>query len=300
MVKAALGNLAAMKLFSEIRTHPANRKSPSLALIHAIHWQITKRLTGRPLDISYHGLKLRCYPDSHSASRAIYFSGLPDYREMRFVLDFLRPGDQFIDAGANVGLYTLLALSVVGPTGYVHAFEPNSTVIRILNESLQLNAADNVTVHAFGLADTEGMAGFVMTNDNCTAHIVNSSSSAARTEIPIGRLDQILDNVPYAMAKFDIEGYEPFAIRGASRWLQENNPPVMLIEMAGYSEQFGITTPDFINELDQLGYYTAVYHPDSRELQPTNRPWEIPVENVLAVSKERRRFVEDRVRKQTT
>lgn len=288
--------MTALKLFYEIWTHPANRKAPRRALINAIHWQIVKRMTGRPSDIRYHGLKLRCYPDSHSASRAVYFSGLPDYREMRFILDYLRPGDRFIDVGANIGLYTLLALSAVGSTGYVHAFEPNPTMVRILNESLQLNAVDNVTVHAIGLADTEGVVAFAMTGDDCTAHIAGLSDSSAGTEIPIGRLDRILDPVPYAMAKFDIEGYEPFAIRGASRFLREHNPPVMLIEMAGYSERYGITTPDFIAELDQLGYFTAVYHPDTRELQPTIRPWEIPVENVLAVSKERKKFVEDRIR----
>ncbi|MFN0111793.1 MAG: FkbM family methyltransferase [Blastocatellia bacterium] len=298
MSYSLLDSLQAIKLFSEIWTHPANRKAPYQALINAIHWQITKRMTGRPSDISYHGLKLRCYPDSHSASRAVYFSGLPDYREMRFILDFLRPGDQFIDVGANIGLYTLLALSAVGPTGYVHSFEPNPTVVRVLNESLQLNSADNVAVHEIGLADTEGVVAFSMTEDDCTAHIVEQSASSARTEIPIGRLDRILDSVPYAMAKFDIEGYEPFAIRGASRLLQEHNPPVMLIEMAGYSERYGITTPDFIAELEQLGYFIAIYHPDSRELQPTIRPWEIPVENVLAVSKERKQFVEDRVKEQ--
>lgn len=288
-----------MKLVSEIWTHPANQKTRSRAVMHALRWQFTKRLTGRPYDISYHGLKLRCYPNSHSASRAVYFSGLPDYREMRFILDYLRPGDQFIDVGANVGLYTLLALSAVGPTGYVHAFEPNPAVITILNESLQLNAIENVAVHTTGLADAEGVAGLALTGDDCTAHIVDLLSSPTRTEVPVRRLDQTLNNVPYAMAKFDIEGYEPFAIRGASQLLQEHNPPVMLIEMAGYSSRYGITTSDFIAELDQIGYFTAVYHPDSRELQPTIRPWEIPVENVLAVSKKRKQFVEGRIKEQT-
>lgn len=290
--------MRAIKLFSEIWMHPANRKAPSRALMRAIYWQITKRLIGHPSDISYHGMKLRCYPNSHSASRAVYFSGLPDYREMQFILDFLRPGDRFIDVGANIGLYTLLALSAVGPSGYVYAFEPNPTMVRILNESLQLNSADNVTVHAIGLADAEGVVAFATTGDDCTAHIVEQSASSARIEIPIGRLDRILDTVPYAMAKFDIEGYEPFAIRGASRFLQQHNPPVMLIEMAGYSERYGITTPDFIAELDKLGYFTAVYHPDTHELQPTICPWKIPVENILAVSKERKKFVENRVKEQ--
>ena len=76
------------------------------------------------------------------------------------MLDFLRPGDTFIDAGANIGLFTLLALSVVGDKGHVHAFEPNPLVAAMLRESLALNAADNVTVHEIGLSDVEGSAAF--------------------------------------------------------------------------------------------------------------------------------------------
>ena len=284
----------------DIWNHPANRHGRVKALMRAVHWQLSKRLTGRPLDIAYHGMLLRCHVHNHSASRAIYFSGLPDYREMQFMVDYLRPGDVFIDAGANIGLYTLLALSVVRDTGYVHAFEPNPVVADMLRESLDLNACSNVTVHQVGLADVEGQADFSTTDDDCTSHIVASSQGSTGTQIPITRLDKILDDTPYAMAKFDIEGYEPFAIRGASQWTNSNNPPVMLIEMAGYSKQHGISTADFIEELDQLGYFTAVYDPDRRELQATTRPWEIPVDNVLAIAKDRLEYVQDRLKPNKT
>jgi len=97
------------------------------------------------------------------------------------------------------------------------------------------------------------------------------------------------------MAKFDIEGFEPFAILGASRWLKLGNPPVLQIEMTGHSKRFGVSTSEFIDELDGIGYFTAVYEPETGPLNPTKRPWEIPVDNVLTVSRQRKSFVEERL-----
>lgn len=288
-----------LKLINDIISHPANRNGRVNALVSALHWQLLKRLSGQPYDLPYHGKLLRCQPTSHSASQAIYFSCLPDYWEMRFILDFLRPGDTFIDVGANVGLYTLLALSVVGDNGFVHAFEPNPSVAAMLRESLALNAADNVVVHEIGLSNVEESAALSTDGNDCISHIV-TSLSGTETQIPIGRLDQLLVDTPFAMMKLDIEGYEPFAIRGASLWTKNCNPPVMLIEMAGYSNQYGINTSDFIDELDRMGYFTAVYDPERREILKTIKPWEVPTDNVLAIAKERLAFVVDRLQKKTT
>lgn len=128
----------------------------------------------------------------------------------------------------------------------------------------------------------------------------STSLSGTETQIPIGRLDQLLVDTPFAMMKLDIEGYEPFAIRGASLWTKNCNPPVMLIEMAGYSNQYGINTSDFIDELNRMGYFTAVYDPERREIQKTIKPWEVPTDNILAIAKERLAFVVDRLQKKTT
>lgn len=288
-----------MKLVSEILKHPANQCSPVSRLTRAVYWQLYKKLTGRAKDISYHGLTLRCYPNNHSASRAIYFSELPDYREMRFILDYLRPGDKFIDAGANIGLYTLLALSVVESTGHVHAFEPNRETANRLLETLRLNLVNNVTVHQMGLSDASGTVDFNLTQDDCTAHIsACSSSSTSGSMIDVVRLDEHLDDSQYAMAKFDIEGYEPFAIRGMCRWLRNGNPPVMQIEAAGYSKRYGVSTEEIIAELHGFGYFTAVYCPDNYSLQRTNCPWKIPADNILAISEKYESFVMQRLSQQ--
>jgi hypothetical protein len=137
-----------------------------------------------------------------------------------------------------------------------------------------------------------------MGGDDCTSHIV-ASLIDAETQIPIDRLDRLLVDIPYSMMKLDIEGYEPFAIRGASLWTKNQNPPVMIVEMSGYSKQYGISTSDFIKELDQIGYFTAIYNPESREIRRTKEPWKVPVDNVLAIAEERLDFVMDRLQKNT-
>lgn len=104
--------------------HPANAHHRLRAFAKAGAWQVYKRVIGRPFTMRvYEDLRIRCYADSHQPGRLIYFGGLPDFEEMTFMQRYLRPGDGFIDAGANVGLYTLLAAKLVGPTGAVHAFE---------------------------------------------------------------------------------------------------------------------------------------------------------------------------------
>jgi hypothetical protein len=52
-------------------------------------------------------------------------------------------------------------------------------------------------------------------------------------------------------------------------------------------------------ELDQIGYFTAIYDPESREIRRTKEPWKVPVDNVLAIAEERLDFVMDRLQKNT-
>jgi FkbM family methyltransferase len=287
--------MTAFTLIRDILKHPANQPHPSKTLGKAILWQMKKRLNSKTYDLDYHGIKLRCPADNHSASRAIYFSGYPDYAEMKFMEDYLRPGDSFIDGGANMGLYTLLARSLVGESGHIYAFEPNSKVAEVLRESIHINKFENISVYENGVGDANGVVFFSLSDEDCTSHVLAENPSGNEGKISIVRLDEKLEVIPYAMAKFDIEGYEPFAFRGMSKWTSKGNPAVVLLEVAGYSNRHGITTSDFISELHQNGYFTAVYDPDKRILIRTSRPWEMKVENILAIAESREDFVMGRL-----
>lgn len=289
----------AVSLLKSILKHPANRQSRLKAVLFATYWQVYKRLTGQALDIAYHGYRLRCYPHSHSASRVIYYSQLPDYWEMSFICDYLREGDNFIDCGANIGSYSLLARSKIGSQGHVDAFEPNQSTADLLRENVKLNQLNNITVHQCGVAESAAQINLVLTGDDCTSYIDANKKQNQQTvdsnHIQVVRLDEYLDDKIYAMAKFDIEGYEPFAIRGAKKWLENANPPVMLVELAGYSKRHGISTSDFVDELKKQGYFTAIYCPESKAIIRTDEHWKTGADNVLAIAERHQDSVSQRL-----
>ena len=257
-------------------------------------WQAWKHSTRRALVISYHGFRLPCYPDSRQASSAIYFNGWPDFWEMRFVADYLKSGDCFLDVGANIGLYSLLAASVVGYGGRIIAFEPGQVPERRIRETCAKNRLENVQIIGSAVGERTGEIPFDAGNEDAISHVA-AAGETFDSRVPVTRLDDFLDGSPIAMAKLDIEGYEPFALRGMSRHLADGNPPVLLIEAAGYSKRYGIETHDFMREIERWNYQPMIYDPGKRELIRADSHWKLGVTNVLCVCREAHGFVEKRI-----
>ena len=279
---------------ADIWNHPANRSRQWRAIGRSVFWQAWKKLMRQPLTVDYHGLRFRCHPDSRQASAAIYFHGWPDYWEMRFVSDYLRPGDGFLDIGANIGLYSLLAASIVGPSGRVMAFEPGRIPADRLRDACIANRLENIALVRSGVGEHTGELTFDAGSEDATAHVA-VADEISNTRVPAIRLDEYLDDTPIAMAKLDIEGYEPFALRGMSRLLASGNPPVFLMEAAGYSKRYGIETHDLIHELEAMSYRPMFYDPDHRELLPADSHWEMGLTNVLCVFDGARDLVSKRI-----
>jgi FkbM family methyltransferase len=71
--------------------------------------------------------------------------------------EVIRPGMTVVDVGANLGYFTLLMAELVGPTGLVHAFEPNPKLVARLKQSVAVNGfAQRVEVHEQALSNSEG------------------------------------------------------------------------------------------------------------------------------------------------
>jgi FkbM family methyltransferase len=276
----------ALTIISAVWHHPANKGERLSAVLRAIGWQLHKRLLHSPLDISFHGLRLRCYPDSTVTSAAIYFNGLADFWEMRFIQDYLRPGDAFLDIGANVGVYSLLAATRVGPSGRVDAFEPFERSAKRIEEQTALNGLDQVRVHRYAVSDHNGSADFGLAPNDATLHLRRQEeSTSTANHVQCIRLDDWPGRRPYVLAKIDIEGVEPLAFRGAEEMLRESNPPVWIMEVAGYSNCYGVGTSELLDSLQRQGYDCMTYDPQARCLLPDPRPWESGRQNVLMVSR---------------
>ena len=148
----------------------------------------------------------------------------------------LRPGDTAFDIGANVGFYTLLFASCVGPTGSVHAFEPVNG--DVLQRNIELSGLRNVE-----LSRTAGgpEPGTVLIGRR--ANFEGTSSGAWRRGPTLDALqvEQItLDDYVEALipgqirlVKIDVEGMEADVIAGLRRTLAAGRVDALLVEVAG-------------------------------------------------------------------
>lgn len=238
--------------------HPSNRDHRVRSLAKAVTWQAEKRLRRKPRDVAYFGFTLRCYPDSQSASNVIYFTERYDPDEIAFAEAYLRPGDCFVDVGANIGTYAIMARSIVGADGHVDGFEPHPVAARRFRENVELNGMTNVVVHAAAVSDRAGRLEFIDGSD--VSNRVKSAQDDGRRTIvvPAVNLDAALPPRRYAMGKIDVEGYETLAFRGATAHLVDANPPIWQIEILDHAlAKAGSSRAELVALLEQLGYAFA-------------------------------------------
>jgi FkbM family methyltransferase len=113
------------------------------------------------------GLKIRLYGDSELC-RLIYCRHF-EATERAFLNHFLRPGDVFVDVGANIGLFTLIAACSVGPAGRVIAFEPTSVTYARLVDNVRLKGFSNVRCVNSALSDRSGYLDLTQSTDGFDA-----------------------------------------------------------------------------------------------------------------------------------
>ena len=94
-------------------------------------------------------------PRSGSAAAA-YYRTFPSEAVARRLEEALRPGMTVVDVGAHVGVYTLLAARLVGPTGSVHALEPQRDCCDFIARNAQANGIENISVRREALAAEPG------------------------------------------------------------------------------------------------------------------------------------------------
>lgn len=153
-------------------------------------------------------------------------------RQLRALLE---PGAVFVDVGANIGFFTLLAAARVGPAGRVHAFEAREDNLALLRRSLDENGFTNVDVHRCAVSDRPGdLAFFASGTWYSNGRIVGDDEAGSERlpRVPALPLDQALADAPRVdVIKMDIEGAEARALAGM-RGLLRRHRPVLLTEFS--------------------------------------------------------------------
>ncbi len=180
------------------------------------------------------GARLRADLREH-VQRWIYFFGVYEEESVRWFRSALRPGMTVLDIGAHVGQYTLIASGDVGPSGRVHAFEPNPANFARLEANLALNGFAHATPHALAISDRSGEATlYVPPHDNTGESALHPCIEGMGETIVRGATldewapDADLGSPPHIdVVKIDVQGFEEKVLRGAAETLQRFRPAIV-------------------------------------------------------------------------
>jgi FkbM family methyltransferase len=232
-----------------------------------------------------HRLLMRLNLQNWSDRRA-YFSGQyyqPDIS--RLLEEWLRPGDQYVDVGANVGMTALLASSRIGPTGKGLAFEPNPSAFSRLKLHFEINGITNFQLVPCAVADCESVQRlFVPGDEMLLGTFVPEKVEGTPVEVrttPAEPYAAALDPLKPTLIKIDVEGYEVQVLKGLRSLLAW--PFVMVvIEIADAKlRRAGHSRNELHAYLASFGLLPHTIHIHSSrwrkdlELRALDGPWEI-------------------------
>ncbi len=245
---------------------------------HLLAKRVAPRLRVPPQPRVYGGIQgdLRMRLDlACSPERKIYLNTY-DVVTVSLLRKLLRPGDVYVDAGANLGLFVLIASRIVGPTGKVYAFEPMPRTLSRLCEHIALSAAgDNIEVIPKGCWSQAGSATLYGFSDghHGETSMAKLSTKSVGTQVTIEtvRIDEVV-RPPVKVLKVDVEGAEWGALRGAQKLLESERPPHLLIELnPKTAAAFGYHPLELVDWLGSIGRGRKLHLLTSRRCKPIDR-----------------------------
>lgn len=157
-----------------------------------------------------------------------FYCGLHEYCDMAFLLHYLRPEDTFLDIGANVGSYTVLASGAVGARSI--ALEPAPSTFKKLQRNVQYNAiGSRTTLINAAVGENEGELLFSMDRDTMN-QVVSNDYCGKRAMVPVRSIDSIQEAFQATFWKVDVEGFEEQVLRGAVECLANKVVNAVMIE----------------------------------------------------------------------
>lgn len=222
-----------------------------------------------PVVASVRGAALELDPAENVDGSLLFVPQLYDRKELDLLLGRLRPGDVFVDVGAHIGLYAILAARQVGAEGRSIAFEADAINHRRLLRNVALNPGCRVISACVGISDREETARLSLnTTGNRGGNSLLGTGSEGATvrcvplQAALGELG--VDSVD-AM-KLDVEGME---YRILKRYLADvpaaRRPRTVVLEFQ--PAWIGVAGGNSVELLEAHGYREILRTRENRVLE---------------------------------
>lgn len=191
------------------------------------------------------------------------YLGVNEFADVMLVAHLLRPGDLFVDVGANVGTYTLIASKVGGARSIT--IEPIPATVEHLIDHLRLNRIEDlVEIVSCGISAEPGELWFTSGED--ALNRVTATPDAGSMRVPVRTLDDVLSGKVPLCLKVDVEEHESAVVAGAQQVLANPALKAVLIEtgVANRNEAF-------LKSFTDHGFMPHSYDPMSRALTRTGK-----------------------------
>ena len=207
--------------------------------------------------------------------------------EQAFFWLYLRPDDTFIDCGAHIGLYSVLASKATAGGVHIVAIEANPHTAQHLAFNLNSNDVTEATIVGAAIWDSLGEICFLESEKGEAAydHVVFGNDSAGLTvsTTTLNKLVADSGGTSVALVKIDVEGAESEAIAGGKDAIAAGLLPVLMVEFTESNlRRRGLDTDHLYKQLEELGYTLCELHPERLQLEPFRPEGPIWYKNLFA------------------
>jgi FkbM family methyltransferase len=221
----------------------------------------------KPAVVSLEGFKLALHQHDTIISESIRKNRVWAEAETKLFRELIKPGMVVVDVGANLGYFSLLASTLVGPTGGVHAFEPDPVNAVLLRKNVRLNHASNIKVVESALSDNEDSISLFVDLNNKGDHRIwqPDGESRRRIEVAATTLDEYLSRTRAAASflKIDVQGAEGKVMGGMKKTLDQPSLKYIITEFwPAALRKCGTQPEQFLRQITDAGFNIRVVADD--------------------------------------
>lgn len=245
--------------------HPLNADARLTGISRFVRWQLaTHLLPGAAVAVPFTDrARLLVQRGMYGATQNIY-CGLNDFPEMSLLLHYLREGDTFVDVGANVGAYTVLASAGARATTY--AFEPSRAALEHLHNNVELNRiASLVHMEPYAVGRTSGAVRLDTAGTSAMHRVAHTPTTEGTLDtVEMRTIDSY--HLQPAILKIDVEGYEAEVLAGARETLGSPELVAVIAENSDDDVHYGEHLNTVQGYMAEYGFTAVQYDPWQRTI----------------------------------